>query len=144
MSTKFGGIPKTQKPPAVCKKGPPPDTIPLPPFIEKIFQGYCNWYDSYGTDRVQITGYTDLIPTPTPGEWDGHIPGSPYSLDIEMFQHGDSEYFTYTITLILGGSSVGAYMRNNVQARSMDPFDSGLIDFIGVGGQLIVQCRIMA
>lgn len=144
MSSKFGGIPKTQKPPAVCKAPPPADYQPPVPFDERTFQGYCEWYDSMGTDRIQTTGPIIMNPEPITPTWIGWTPGEAYTLRLHMQHNTDPDTFDFTIDLLLFGASVGQYVKIQAPPRSMDPFDSGLIDFIGQGGQVIVQCRIMS
>ena len=64
MSTKFSGIPKVQKPPAVCRKPPYPEMVPPPPFNERWYQGYVEWYDPEGSDDIPH-GYGYAVkPTP--------------------------------------------------------------------------------
>lgn len=144
MSLKFAGIPSTQKPPAICKKAPPPDAVPPGPFDEKIFQGWAHWYDPFGTDRVTISESCDLIPIAPPNNWEGFTAGYPYSLHIEMYRHAQTEYFTYSIKLLLHGAPVGTYQRNNVPAQTIDPFDSGLIQFITPPSPIRIFARIMS
>ena len=144
MSSKFSNVTKTQSPPKVCKKGPPQDVVPRPPFDEWFFQGYADWFDSIGTDKVQLAGNLQMIPDPPNKTWQGVTPGGPYTLQVDMERFPLTGLWDFTITLLLNGFSVGAYQKTNVDVRSIDPFDSGLIDFIGQGGQIFVRCRIMS
>ena len=144
MSSKFSGIPKVQKPPAVCKAPPPVGPIPPPPFDEQFFQGYAQWSDAAGTDRIAITGPMCIEPTGTAYDWHGDVDEGVYGLDLDLSVNPATFHFDLTITLTLHGGSVGAYHRNNIEPRSVDPWDTGLVDFIGIGGPKIVQARIMS
>jgi len=144
MSTKFSGLSKVQKPPAVCRAPPPPDGIPLPPFAEQIFQGYAHWFDNSGSNRFSVSGYMDLIPDAPFLLWFGQTQSRPHALRLEMRWTAPADTFNYTITLLKDGFPIDSYIKTNQSARSLDPFDSGLVDFIGQGSLKIVQARIMA
>ncbi len=143
MSSKFSNITKTQSPPKICRKGPPADVVPRPPFNEWFFQGYASWYDELATDNVQLAGDLDMIPDPPNNKWLGTTPGDPYTLQVTMHFLPWLDRFMFTIRLLLNGVSVGYYQENQVQPRSLDPFDSGLICFLQSGGQIRIHCRIM-
>lgn len=143
MSSKFGGIPKTQKPPAVCKKGPPPDVVPLPPFVDRFFQGFCEWYDNVGSDQIQLAESIEMIPDSVQPTWTGSTAGNPYNIRLRMEWYDTVQAFDYRISLHLNGHIVGVHERLLVGIRSLEPFDSGLIGFINPPGQEIIQCRIM-
>lgn len=144
MSLKFAGIPSTQKPPAVCKKSPPPDAIPLPPFVEKIFQGYCQWFDPIGTDRISLAERVSMLPVTAVARWEGSSPGSPYNIHLLMEYFAALDACDYTITLLLNGTPVGQRFRSLLVPRAIEPFDSGLIDFVTYPSTEIIQARIMS
>lgn len=144
MSSKFGGIAKTQKTPAVCKKPPPPAAVPPPPFLERTFQGYCQWYDTIGSDRIRTAGNLTMLPDPPTTTWTGETATHSYSVQVKMKYQQPMNAFDFTIDLLLNGHSVGQYKRLLQPPRSLDPFDSGLVDFIGQGGQQIIYCRIIS
>ena len=144
MSSKFSNITTTQSPPKVCRKGPPADVVPRPPFDEWFFQGYAEWYDELASDNVQLAGNLQMIPDPPNKTWQGTTPGSPYALQVDMERFPLTGLWDFTITLLLNGFPSGAYQQTDVDPRSIDPFDSGLINFTQSGGQIRIHCRIMS
>ncbi len=143
MSTKFSGLAKTQKPPAVCKKPPFPDPIILPPFAEQIFQGYAEWYDPEGSNDVQVSGFMTMQPDPVANSWTGRTPGLPWSLEVLMSFAPPFEAFDYIVTLLHHGTFADSYTEPLVLPRSMTPFDSGLVIMTQTTGLKRVLCRIM-
>jgi len=144
MSSKFGGRSAVQKPPAVCKKAPPPDVVPRPPFNEWFFQGYASWYDPAGTDRVLISGPFTMVPDLPDHIWIGSVEQAPYSLLVTMEWFPTINRFDFTIELFFQGSIVGRKDVNQVEPRSADPFDSGMIIFTQPPGLERIDCRIMS
>ncbi len=143
MSSKFSGMASTQKEPGVCRKGPPPDVGPPAPFDERTFQGYVNWNDPNHT--VQCVSVENIIMRPGPlrNWWTGETTGEPYHIRLIMVFASDPDEFSYSIQLIENGLPIAGHMVLNVPARSMDPFDTGLINFITQPSDAIVRCRIM-
>ena len=144
MSSKFSGISKAHKPPAVCKAPPYPDQIPPIPFGDRYWQGWVYWRDSQGTDKVNLTETVQMIPAPITNFWEGTTAGEPYALRVEMTYHAPVNAVDLDVTLLLNASPVGSYQRLLIPIRSLDPFDTGLIDFTPISGPAIVQARIMS
>ncbi len=143
MSTKFSGIPKTQKPPAVCKAQPPPEEIPRPPVNERHYQGYVEWFDPHGSDDVALSGNLSMAPNPATSTWTGKTLGGPYVVQVEMALHPGFADYDFTITLLLNGSPVTSYQQLAVVPRVADPFDSGLVILTNLPSQARINCRII-
>lgn len=142
MSSKFSGLSKTQKPPAVCKKPPPPPPLIVPSFLDTIFQGYAYWYDPQGTDKIALTGYFLMVPYPPGPDWRGFTHQKPYALHLNMQYDQVDHLFSYWITLTLNAGPVGAYQILRKEARTINPFDSGLLNFDTNPTPTTVQARI--
>jgi len=144
MSTKFSGLSKVQKPPAVCRVPPPPDPIPLPPFAEQIYQGYAEWSDNSGSNRFSVSGFMTMIPDPPFLYWRGNTTGSPYELVLELTWNAPHNSFDFDLNLLKNGITIDTAARHGIPARSQNPFDSGLVNFVASGTIYRIHTRIMA
>jgi hypothetical protein len=143
MSTKFSGIPKTQKPPAVCRKPPPPLPVPLPPIEERTLRAYVEWYDPEGSDAVVMADYISMRPAPWPATWSGRTDAGPYYVILVASDLKPINAYHYQISLALGLSLVDTYEVPLLSPRSLEPFDSGLITFETGQQNKRVQARVV-
>ena len=144
MSTKFSGISPVQKPPAVCKKPPPPDPVPFTPFTGQTFQGYAAWHDNFGSDQVTCGGGIEMRPHPAVDEWNGKLDTSPYGLELWMRYNESPCTFDYRIRLLLNGTPVAQRVVNDQYALSLIPFDSNHIEFTQNPEHESIHARIMS
>jgi len=129
MSSKFAGLSPVQKPPAVCKKQPPPEQIPWPPFWQHPIQAYAEWSSSEFSEPWWATGYFTMSPTGAPYNWEGHTPPAKYALRLQMYYNQPVELVTMTLTLTKDGFYHDQRTIGPVPLRNPNPFDTGMLNF---------------
>lgn len=129
MSTKFSGQSKVQKPPAVCRAPPQIDGLPLPTFDRRQLLCYAEWNDPGSSEAVATTGYFDLNPTSTPNTWQGDSPGPGHYLRLKMTWTPGNNLFRFTLYLMLAGTPADERRTPPLPPQTMQPFDSGLVNY---------------
>lgn len=142
MNSKFSGLGHLQKPPAVCKVPPPSRVLPIPPHYEQQFQGYASWYDSEESDWVAISGALTMIPIGNGLQWEGHTPAGVEQLILLMTWIKPQAQHRYDLTRMVNGIPVETVTIRQVDDRSFDPFDSGLLLFPGDAPSIAIQARV--
>jgi len=144
MSSKFSGRSKVQKPPAVCRKPPEPDPIPLPAFDRRQLLCYAEWNDPGSSEAVATTGYFNIDPTPTPYTWIGETGNTGHRLHLKMIWTPGNDLFRYTLSLMLAGVPADQRSTPPREPQTLQPFDSGLINFNTEPYHGAILCRVLS
>ena len=129
MSNKFSLPWGVQKPPAVCKAPPIPFPLPPAPFNEQTFQGYAQWYEPVYGYALQISGPCTMTPNPPLKEHTGYVIGDPWKLELQMQENPNLPSIRLHLSLYFNVTLLGYKWIDLNPPQSLDPFDTGLVQF---------------
>ena len=127
MGSKFSKQSPVQKPPQVCKAPPPPDQVPGQPFDLKHFQGFATWDSRNESEEYYLTGFLEMSPGPDPNTWTGETEAGSEHLRLVMVWHPTLALFGSTLFVMLEGGIEDTRIHMPTIARTMEPFDTGLV-----------------
>lgn len=127
MGSKFGRATNPYKPPAVCHKPPLGPDWDVPPFDDGEWEGFCDCHNATSPPEGGMTASIHMPPAPPPGVWFGSVSAGDYEIQILMDSNVDPWYFDYQLFFYFESILNLTLIVNNQKARSLRPFDSGLI-----------------
>lgn len=131
-----------QKPPAVCKKPPVPTALPPLPFDQKEFQATVQWYEPAYGSPLQLSGPLPILPNPPALQHVGWLSAQPYALRLRMTQNPALPQLAFDLRLYLNSAPIGYKSIVLDSPKSLDPFDSGLLQFPVVSPSDLVTARV--
>ncbi len=127
MSSKFGSPTQPYKPPAVCHKPPFGPDWDVPPFDEGEWEGFCEAFNEDSLSEGGMTASIRMLPGTGRADWFGSVEAEPYRIELFMDHAAVEEHFDYKVILYFAGMLDVTFTANARKARSMKPFDTGLI-----------------
>lgn len=144
MGSKFSMPTGVQKPPAVCKKPPPPSDVPLPPFNETYYQGFVQWNNPAYSFHPDLTGYVTMAPDAPPTQHAGDLDGYAFSLELIMTPNPSLPALQFRMNLYYYGLLLTFREAAIPAPKTLDPLDTGLILFPADSPADIISCRVYA
>lgn len=127
MSSKFGAPTQPYKPPAVCHKPPLGPGWDVPPFDNGEWEGYCDAFNANSPSEGGMSASIKLVKPSPPADWFGTATAGDYRIDLYMNNTADPLFFDYHLEFYFNDTLDTLFTALNRRARSISPFDSGLI-----------------
>jgi len=142
MGSKFALPWGVQKPPAVCKKPPAPMPFPPPPWPDAQFQGFCQWFGPAYGYPIQLSGPVPMKPNPPAAQHIGWLNAPPFALRLRMTQTPAPPDLTLDLQLYLNSAPIQFKTISIGSVKSIDPLDTGLLQFPVAAPGDLVTCRV--
>lgn len=126
MSSKFARRLKVQKPPAVCKKSPPPLDIPWPSSFDRPPQGMVSHDDYIYSGTIHFAAEFTFDTPYTPTIWRKILPSDPFEFHVYLYQYPSTGLDRFRIFVYDSGFLVQMRTTPYGIPRSRVPYDSGL------------------
>jgi len=94
-----------------------------------FFQGFCQWNAPAYSFPVDLSGPTPFKPNPPSPTHIGQVNGIQFQLTASMTQNPTLPMLKFEITCSYGGTPLETLHATIAAPQSLDPFDSGLIQF---------------